>query len=108
MRLRISSALRPLIRCRYSSVMHSPVGPFGKPYRLQNHSKILQAAPTQIESLTLRGYSPRLSLTAISISWSEPRYRSVVWIEEWPSRNLICSRSPPFFLHSFAQVRRRS
>ena len=25
-----------------------------------------------------------------------------------PSRNLICSRSPPFFLHSFAQVRRRS
>src|SRR5258706_16419549 len=29
-------------------------------------------------------------------------------MDECPSRNLICSRSPPFFLHSFAQVRRRS
>ena len=29
-------------------------------------------------------------------------------MEEWPSRNLICSRSPPDFLQSLAQVRRRS
>jgi hypothetical protein len=27
---------------------------------------------------------------------------------EGPSRNLICSRSPPFFRHSLAQMRRRS
>ena len=31
----------------------------------------------------------------------------MVWIEECPSRNLICSRSPPAFRQSFAQVRRR-
>ena len=42
------------------------------------------------------------------MSCLEPRYRSVVWIEEWPSRNLICSGSPPLFRQSFAQVRRRS
>src|SRR5258705_1896556 len=29
-------------------------------------------------------------------------------MDECPSRNLICSRSAPLFLHSFAQVRRRS
>src|SRR5579875_2206198 len=29
-------------------------------------------------------------------------------MEECPSRNLICSRSPPAFRQSFAQVRRRS
>src|SRR3981189_2577924 len=52
--------------------------------------------------------SARLSFTAIAISCSDPRYLSVVWIDECPSRNLICSRSPPFFLHNFAQVRRRS
>jgi len=44
----------------------------------------------------------------MAISCSEPRYRSVVWIEECPSRNLICSRSPPFLRQSLAQVRRRS
>src|SRR5260370_17738592 len=42
------------------------------------------------------------------MSCSEPRYRSVVWIEEWPSRNFICSRSPPLLRQSLAQVRRRS
>jgi hypothetical protein len=42
------------------------------------------------------------------MSCSEPRYRSVVWIDECPNRNLICSRSPPLFRHSLAQVRRRS
>jgi hypothetical protein len=40
---------------------------------LQIQSKILQAAPKQIESLTLKAYSPRLSFTAISISCSDPR-----------------------------------
>ncbi len=55
-----------------------------------------------------RSYSPMLSLTAIAISCSDPRYRSVVWIEECPSRNLICSRSPPALRQSLAQVRRRS
>jgi hypothetical protein len=25
----------------------------------------------------------------------QPRHRSVVWIETWPSRNCICSSSPP-------------
>jgi len=43
---------------------------------------------------TLRAYSPRLSFTAISMSCSDPRYRSVVWMEECPSRNLICSEIP--------------
>jgi hypothetical protein len=43
-----------------------------------------------------------------AISCSDPRYRSVVWMELCPSRNLICSRPPPLFRHSFAQVRLRS
>jgi hypothetical protein len=63
-----------------------------------------QLSPPSVRS----SHSPRLSFTAISISCSEPRYRSVVWIEECPSRNLICSRSPPLFRHSLAQVLRRS
>lgn len=32
----------------------------------------------------------------------------MVWIEECPSRNLICLRSPPALRQSLAQVRRRS
>jgi hypothetical protein len=32
----------------------------------------------------------------------------MVWIEEGPSRNFIYSWSPPVFLHSLAQVRRKS
>jgi len=31
-----------------------------------------------------------------------------VWIETWPSRNCICSSSPPAVWHSLAQVLRRS
>jgi hypothetical protein len=38
-------------------------------------------------------YSPRASLTTTEITCCEPRWCSVVL---WPSRNLICSRSPPF------------
>jgi hypothetical protein len=30
------------------------------------------------------------------------------WMDAWPSKNLICSRSPPFLRQSFAQVWRRS
>src|SRR5258708_34074402 len=52
--------------------------------------------------------SPRLSFTAISISCSDPRYRSVVWIEERPSKNFTFSRSPPLLRQSLAQVLRRS
>ncbi len=48
----------------------------------------------------IRRQSPILSLTATAISCSAPRYRSVVWIEECPSRNLICSISPSAFLQS--------
>src|SRR5277367_4331635 len=55
-----------------------------------------------------RSYKPRLSFTATEISCSAPRYRSVVCIDECPSKNLICSRSPPAFRQSLAQVRRRS
>ena len=46
---------------------------FHQAVSLQNHSALLQAAPTQIELLTRRAYKPRLSLTAISISCSDPR-----------------------------------
>src|SRR5208282_3484839 len=35
------------------------------------------------------------SFTAFTMSCSPPRYLSVVWIEECPSKNWICSRSPP-------------
>ena len=38
------------------------------------------------------------------MSCSPPRYFSVVWMEECPSRNWICSRSPPDFRHSFAHA----
>ena len=55
-----------------------------------------------------KNYSPRLSFTARAISCSEPRYLSVVCMDECPSKNLICSRSPPAFRQSLAQVRRRS
>ncbi len=48
------------------------------------------------------------SFTAERIRCLQPRYRSVVWIETWPSRNCICSSSPPAAWHSLAQVRRRS
>src|ERR1700734_1403218 len=48
------------------------------------------------------------SLTAFLRFCSDPRYRSVVRIDSCPSRNLICSNSPPFARHSFAAVRRRS
>ena len=58
-------------------------------------------SPQQVTSRDCRSLQP-------AISCSDPRYRSVIWIEECPSRNLICSRSPPLFLHSFAQVRLRS
>jgi hypothetical protein len=34
-------------------------------------------------------HNPKLSFTAITISWSDPRYLSTVWIEACPSRNLI-------------------
>jgi hypothetical protein len=51
---------------------------------------------TMARSDSLAGYKPRLSFTATAMSCSDPRLRSVVWMEEWPSRNLICSRSPPF------------
>jgi hypothetical protein len=37
-------------------------------------------------------HNPKLSFTAIAISCSDPRYRSVVCIDECPSKNLICSR----------------
>ena len=44
----------------------------------------------------------------MAISCSDPRQRSVVCMDECPSRNLICSRSPPLFLQSFAQDLRKS
>jgi len=37
-----------------------------------------------------------------------PRYPSRGLIRRATEQNLICSRSPPFFRRSFAQVRRRS
>jgi hypothetical protein len=40
------------------------------------------------------------SFTAFTMSCSPPRYFSVVWMEECPSRNWICSRSPPRMLPS--------
>jgi hypothetical protein len=52
-------------------------------------------------------HSHKLSFTAMAIACSDPKYRSVVGIDECPSRNLICSKSPPFLRQSFAQVRRR-
>jgi hypothetical protein len=62
----------------------------------------------QIHSLCRPAHNPRLSFTATAISCSDSRYRSVVCSDECPSKNLICSKSPPFFLQSLAQVRRRS
>jgi hypothetical protein len=50
------------------------------------------------------GSIPILSLTAERMRCLQPRYRSVVWIETWPSRNCICSSSPPAAWHSLAQV----
>lgn len=41
------------------------------------------------------GSRPILSLTAFRSRCLQPRYRSVVWTLTWPSRNWICSSSPP-------------
>src|SRR5271168_332379 len=51
---------------------------------------------------------PSLSLTACTIRCREPRYLSVVSTDRCPSRNRICSSSPPAEWQSLAQVRRRS
>ena len=52
----------------------------------------------------LLGSIPIRSFTANRMRCLQPRYRSVVWIETWPSRNCICSNSPPAVWHSLAQV----
>ena len=60
------------------------------------------------QALSLAIEIPRRSFTA---SWSLcllPIYRSVVCTEARPSRNWICSSSPPELWHRRAQVRRRS
>jgi hypothetical protein len=44
------------------------------------------------------GSRPILSLTAFRSRCLQPRYRSVVWTLTWPSRNWICSSSPPGFV----------
>ncbi len=41
------------------------------------------------------GSIPILSLTASRSRWLQPRHFSVVWTDTWPSRNWICSSSPP-------------
>jgi len=48
------------------------------------------------------------SFTAFRSFCLQPRYRSVVWTETCPSRNWICSSSPPARWHRRAQLRRRS
>jgi hypothetical protein len=47
---------------------------------------------------------PIPSFTADRMRCLHPRYRSGVWIETWPSRNCICSSSPPAEWHRRAQV----
>ena len=59
-------------------------------------------------SRQLFGSMPIRSFTADRMRCLQPRYRSVVWIETWPSRNWICSSSPPAEWHSRAQVPLRS
>ncbi len=51
---------------------------------------------------------PRPSFTASCSFCLLPIYRSVVCTDAWPSRNWICSSSPPELWHRRAQVRRRS
>jgi hypothetical protein len=41
------------------------------------------------------GSIPILSLTASRSRCLQPQYFSVVWTDRWPSRNWICSSSPP-------------
>ena len=48
------------------------------------------------------------SFTGLPRFCLQPRYRSVVSTEECPSRNWICSSSPPELWQSRAHVRRRS
>ncbi len=48
----------------------------------------------------LFGSMPIRSFTAERMRCLQPRYRSVVWIETCPSRNWICSSSPPAEWHS--------
>jgi len=49
-----------------------------------------------------------VSFTACRSFCFDPRYRSVVSTDTWPSRNWICSSSPPATWQSRAHVRRRS
>ncbi len=79
-------------------------GQFGYVRTMFDYTEVAKATTLRASKL----HSPIASFTAMAISCSEPRYRSVVWMDECPSRNLICSRSPPAFRQSFAQVRRRS
>ena len=70
-------------------------------------SRIVRKADT--DRLAQPGGSiPILSLTAPWMRCLQPRYRSVVCIETCPSRNWICSSSPPAAWQSRAQVLRRS
>ena len=56
--------------------------------------------------LTVYGSMPILSFTAPRRRCLHPRYVSVVCTETWPSRNWICSISPPAAWHRRAQERR--
>ena len=54
------------------------------------------------------GFSLILSFTAPRSRCLQPRYRSVVSTETCPSKNWICSSSPPAAWHKRAHVRRQS
>jgi hypothetical protein len=62
----------------------------------------------RFQALLLTTEIPRRSFTASCSFCLLPIYRSVVCTEAWPSRNWICSSSPPELWHRRAQVRRRS
>jgi hypothetical protein len=82
--------------------------PFHQAVSLQSHSKILQVAPARNRVAHPESLQAKIIVYRDFYILLRPKIAFGSWIEEWPSRNLICSRSPPFFRQSLAQVRRRS